>query len=231
MKNLLKTSGTILMAICYSCFCHVQQNIRLMKRLILILAVIIPVSCNIVVNKCPKFDDDILSWFPYKLNEKIHFKSGQVVDTLRISHYAIGHYKGNLIFADCDGKCENWFDLNITSKKTMNFAVCFYNEGQLKIEDAYITVSYENMETYQRINIYLDYDVNLSNAQKAVFVVRENQAFDTFQKVVVEKNFGITSIQEMTLKKENLVWTIESMIPKKTSLDKINYQDIHCGGF
>lgn len=203
-----------------------------MKIKILSLVVIVLTLNACVVFKCPKLDGSILSWLPYRSNEIFYFQSEKGIDTLKITSYWIGHYEGDLFLADCDGNCSNGLDLYIHSKKTMNFRIHSVAENSpvIRMEDAEIVVSYYNPETHQQLNIYLDYDANLSNSQKAVFVVRPNQSFDTFKKVVIEKYIGFTLIQEITLSNENVIWEIDSRKERTTSLAEIEYEVSSCGG-
>lgn len=183
------------------------MKVRCKILLILTWMIIILNGCT---RKCEDFDNEILDWMPYKVNDKIELSSNSSsFETLTVSYSEINHSDKIPVMAKC--MCENSFIISLSSD-SLNITIFFENSNE--IDQSWIHINGEQMGYSEHLD-----NLEINGHRYADLIIYEKNELTLmirFKKIIIAKSIGIIAISEM-----NNEWRIVDDSKKQIEISDI----------
>ncbi len=186
------------------------------KTFTILLTLLIYIGLTGCGRRCEDFNEEVVNWMPYKVNDHIILQKNEVLDTLKVTQSEIYHTDKIGAWVKCS--CADSYTINLGSD-SLDIIVTFYSSNNVsashvKLNDEYLSFS-EQLSTFTfNDKVYLNVIIYKNNHQS------QSQRFDS---LLISKSIGIIGIIGTS---EELVIPDDSI--RTIDLSSIDFINVDC---
>jgi len=183
---------------------------------IILLASIIYLGFTGCGKRCEDFNNDILKWMPYKINDRIILQKNEISDTLKVIQSEIYHTDKIGAWVKCD--CEDSYSIDLSSD-SLEIHLTFFKSNN--VSESYVYLNNENLTFHEQENTFTFNSRTYSNV--IIYKNFSQSHSKRFDSLLLSKSIGIIGIIGTTEE-----WTIYDDSIRNIDVSSINFENIDC---